>query len=124
MRCMTNADISLQVESWDIVGDTPAHTEGSILAAVDKAASCSPSILLLRHVEALASKAESGPRGRPPAIAKVLEDVVKALQKATEADGYPCILIGTTCDADAVPGEVLGVFKQEIELGVSRSKAL
>jgi peroxin-6 len=50
-----------------------------------------------------------------------LEDAVKALQKATEADGYPCILIGTTCGADAVPGEVLGVFKQEIELGVSAS---
>ena len=107
-----------QVESYDIVGDTPAHTEGSILASVEKAKSCSPSLLVIRHIEALSRKSESGPSGRPPAVVKVLEDAMTSLREASAESGWPSLLVGTTNDADATPGEVLGCFKQETEIGV------
>ena len=80
---------------------------------------CAPAALLLRHVEALSKKADSGAPGRPPAIVRVIEDAMNGLRTASGELGFPCLLIGTTGDADGTPGEVLGCFKQEVEIGVS-----
>lgn len=113
------AETDLQVDAFDIIGDSPQHTEGSILAALDKAKACSPSILLIKHIEILSKKSESGPMGRPPPIVKVLEDVLTALRDASAESGWPSVLIGTTSDVDATSGEILSCFKQEIEIGVS-----
>lgn len=121
---MLRSSLSSQIEAFDIVGDTPAHTEGSILAAVDKAKACSPSLLVIKHIDALSRKADSGTTERPPAIVKVLEDAMIALQEASAVTGWPSILVGTTSDVDAVPGEVLGCFKQEIEIGVRSENQL
>ncbi len=117
LRIVTQID--LQVDAFDIIGDTPAHTEGSILAAVEKTKACSPSLLVIRRIEALSRKAESGSSGRPPAIVKVLEDAMQSLREASAESGWPSLLLGTTGDFEAVPGEVLACFKQEIDIGVS-----
>lgn len=42
-----------------MVGDTDAVTEGTLQAIAEKAVSCAPSVLLLKHVEVLARKSES-----------------------------------------------------------------
>jgi peroxin-6 len=115
--CESVPDIR-QLDCYDIVGDTLATTQGSLLAAADKAKSCSPSILLLQHVEALARKSESTAMGKQPPIVKVLEELLGGMKKASAEVGWPCVLVGTTVDVDAVPGEVLGVFKQEIAIPV------
>jgi len=86
---------------------------------VEKVKACTPSILLIKHVEVLSKKAESGPSGRPPAIVKVLEDAMSALRQISGETGWPCLLLGTTSDVDATAAEVLGCFKQEIEITVS-----
>jgi peroxin-6 len=85
---------------------------------VEKVKACSPSILLIKHIEILSKKSENGPTSRPPAVVKVLEDSMAALREASGETGWPCLLLGTTSDIDATTGEVLGCFKQEIEIGV------
>lgn len=44
----------LQIDCYDIVGENDAQTEGTLRARFDKAENCSPCILILRHIEALA----------------------------------------------------------------------
>lgn len=112
--------IQMKVDCYDIIGDTPAVTSGTLLARLSKSISCSPSLLVLHHVEALSSKSDS-PLGRPPPIVKVLEEVIDGASQTSNSNSessssWPVIVIGTTADADAVPSEVLACFKQEIEL--------
>ena len=107
------------IECYDIIGDTASITEGTIRAQLDKAMSCAPSILLLKHLEALARKTESSSLGRPPAIVKVLEDSLSFLRQASMETQWPCIMIGTTAEEDGLPPEVLNCFKQDIVMSVS-----
>jgi peroxin-6 len=79
---------------------------------------CGPAILFLKHIEALAKKSESSATGKQPVIVTVLEDIMDQLRVASREIDWPCVLVGSTVDIDAIPGEVLGVFKQEIALGV------
>jgi peroxin-6 len=44
---------------------------------------------------------------------------VNALRAAAKETGWPCVLMGTVVDPDVVPGELLGVFKQDITISVS-----
>ena len=109
----------LQVECYDIVGESQATTEGTLLAQLEKARIAAPSILLLNHVEALAKKSESAATGKAPSIVNVLADVSDTLRRFGKVMGWPGVLIGSTADEDTVPKEILGVFKQEITLHVS-----
>lgn len=83
-----------------------------------KTKSCAPSLLLLKHVDVLAKKSESTATGKVPAIVKVLEDVLVELKVASGEAGWPCILVGTCADEDALLSEIGGVFKQDINLSV------
>ncbi|WRT70350.1 uncharacterized protein IL334_007348 [Kwoniella shivajii] len=103
----------VDVECYDIIGDSANVTSGSLLAKLEKAKLCSPSLLVLNHIEALAKKTESTVLGRPPAIVKVLEEIIKSA-KAT--DYWPVMVVGTTLEADSVPNELLGCFKQDVEI--------
>lgn len=108
------------MDCYDIIGDTPALTSGTLFARLSKSISCSPSLLVLHQVEALSSKSDS-PLGRPPAIVKVLEEVIDGARQISNSSSgsssnWPVIVVGTTANADAVPSEVLGCFKQEVEL--------
>ncbi|WVQ73021.1 hypothetical protein IAR50_002584 [Cryptococcus sp. DSM 104548] len=111
----------VDVECYDIVGDTPAVTAGTLQARLSKSQSCAPSILVLHHIEALASKADS-PLGRPPAIVKVVEDLLESAKKANSANGkegeevWPVVVMATTADSDSVPPALLACFKQDISL--------
>jgi len=53
-----------KVDCYEILDEAPATTEGTLLARLEKAQSCAPCILLLRHVEALGRKEASQKRGK------------------------------------------------------------
>lgn len=74
---------------------------------------------MIKHVEVLSKKSEPGSAGRPPAVVKVLEDAMNSLRQISGETGWPCLLLGTSSDVDATAGEILGCFKQEIEISVS-----
>lgn len=50
---------SVQLDCFDLLGETDIKTEGHLRSRIDKALSCSPCILLLRNIEALARKSQS-----------------------------------------------------------------
>lgn len=47
-----------QVDCYDVIGDTDAKTEGTLQARFERAASCSPCILLLKHIDAFAQSTQ------------------------------------------------------------------
>lgn len=115
----------MQVECYDIIGDTSAHLSGSLTAAAEKAVSAAPSILLLKHVEAVSQKNEApnAANKASPAV-KALEDVVQVLNGNRSGaddhgatDRWPSVLIGLT-EGELEAG-LAGLFKQEVELPVS-----
>nr|ODN94085.1 hypothetical protein L203_00260 [Cryptococcus depauperatus CBS 7841] len=105
----------VNVECWDIVGDTEAMTSGTLLARLAKAISCSPSILILHHIEALANKSDNS-LSRPPLIVKTVQEILRDAKKGSSEGGWPIIVLGTTSDADNIPIDLQGCFKQHIEL--------
>ncbi|WVR07789.1 hypothetical protein IAU60_004832 [Kwoniella sp. DSM 27419] len=105
----------IDVECYDIVGDTPAVTSGSLLARLDKAVACSPSLLVLHHIQALAKKSESTASGRAPPIIKVLEEITEGARVASMT-GWPIVLLATAEEGDSLPNELAGYFKQEITM--------
>ena len=109
----------IPVDAYDLIGETNNHLEGSLQAAMDKAASCSPSILLLLHIDALSRKTESTALGQSPPIVRILQDTQSKMRSVGMDTGFPLILMATTFDVDVLPGEVLTCFKQEIKLAVS-----
>lgn len=56
--------LTFKADCFSIIGDTDAVTEGTLQAIADKAVSCAPCVVLLKHIEALARKSESMASGQ------------------------------------------------------------
>ncbi|KDQ12329.1 hypothetical protein BOTBODRAFT_34616 [Botryobasidium botryosum FD-172 SS1] len=108
----------LEINCFDVVGESDTKTEGTLRARFEKAASCSPCILLLRHIDALATTSQTLETGREPAMTTVLPECIADLRQTWSLTGYPAIAIGTTSDAEHVPVSVLSAFKHEISFEV------
>lgn len=108
----------VEVPCYDIIGDTPQTTEGTLRARFEKVRQCAPSILLLTHLEAFAPPSGGGaaPPTRPPPIVKVIEDIIAEARKSAAECGQPIAVMGTTSAADTVPRDMLACFKHEIAL--------
>ncbi|RDX45475.1 AAA-domain-containing protein [Lentinus brumalis] len=104
----------LEVDCYDVIGDTDAKTEGTLQARFEKAASCSPCILLLKHIDAFAQSTQSQEPGKEPAIAEALRDCIAGLQPSWNLTGFPVLLFGTTDSHDRVPPKILSCFKHEV----------
>lgn len=55
-----------KVNCYDVVGDSDIKTEATLRARMERAADCSPCILLLRHIEALARNTQTLETGKGP----------------------------------------------------------
>ncbi|BGP43176.1 peroxisomal assembly protein [Rhodotorula kratochvilovae] len=105
----------LEVDCFDLLGESEAKTEGRLRAmAVEKALACAPVVLLLRNVEALARKSQAMETGQEPPMTTVLRDCFASIRDGWKASGHPVVVVATTTDVDKVPTGVLGLFKEEI----------
>ncbi|RPD65775.1 AAA-domain-containing protein [Lentinus tigrinus ALCF2SS1-7] len=104
----------LEVDCYDVIGETDAKTEGTLRARFEKASSCSPCILLLKHIDAFAQSTQNQEPGKEPAIAEALRDCINDLQPSWNLTGFPVLLFGTTDNHDRVPPKVLSCFKHEV----------
>ena len=52
------------LDCYDVIGDTDAKTEGTLQARFERAADCSPCILLLRHIDAFAQSTQAQEPGK------------------------------------------------------------
>lgn len=63
---------SRQINCYEVVGESPVKTEGTLRARFEQAAACSPCIFLLSHIEALARKSQELESGRGESSDQVL----------------------------------------------------
>ncbi|KAG8988842.1 peroxisomal assembly protein [Tulasnella sp. JGI-2019a] len=103
-----------EINSYDVVGESPVKTEGTLRARFDQAAACSPCIFLLSHIEALARKSQELESGREPPILPAIHECLEEIRRAWHDTGYPIILVATTSDVEHLPIGILGCFKHEI----------
>ncbi|KAI8968503.1 P-loop containing nucleoside triphosphate hydrolase protein [Mycotypha africana] len=101
---------------YDVVSDTDAKTEAHLRAKFDKAAALAPCIVLIRHMEGLATKSAAVESGQEPLLATVLQQCMQDINTAHKTTGYPVMVIATTGDIDALPSSILSCFRHEIAL--------
>lgn len=53
-----------QVNCYDIVGETDVKTEGTLRARIERAGACTPCVMLLRNIDALAKTGQALETGR------------------------------------------------------------
>ena len=109
----------LEINCYDFVGETDVKTEANLRARFEKAVSCAPCILLLRHIDALARKSAALESGQEPAIANTLKDCIEQLHESLKTSGHPTMLVGTTGDVEKIPPSVVAQFKHELLIEVS-----
>lgn len=108
----------IEVNCFDVLGDTDTQTEGTLRARFESAASCGPAVLVLYNVDALARKSQAVETGQEPAMSNVLRDCIEKLKvKVASTTPYqPVAVFGTTSDAEKCPDGVLACFKHEIAI--------
>lgn len=65
-----------------MISDTDVRTEGILRSRFDKAIECSPSILLLKNIDALARKSQALETGQEPTMVGILNDCIEGLKKS------------------------------------------
>lgn len=63
LNCHFNI-VFIQINCYDVIGENDVKTEGTLRARFEKAGSCSPCILVLRHLDALAQTTQSPESGK------------------------------------------------------------
>ncbi|TFK42849.1 P-loop containing nucleoside triphosphate hydrolase protein [Crucibulum laeve] len=103
-----------EVNCYDIIGDNDANTEATLRVRFDQAKSCSPCMLILRHLEALSTTTQIVEPGKDSTMAAAIKECVFDVQQSWKVTGYPVLILGTTCDPASVPVGILSCFKHEI----------
>lgn len=108
----------IEVNCFDVLGDTDTHTEGVLRAKFESAASCGPAILALYNVDALAKKSQAVETGQEPAMSNILRDCIEKLRIKvnTTKPFQPVAVFGTSGDPDKCPDGILASFKHEIAI--------
>lgn len=110
----------IEINCFDILGDSDTQTEGVLRARMETAASCGPAILLLQNIDALARKSQAMETGQEPAMSHVLRSCVEKLKGTVGQSHRPVAVFGTTSDPDKCPNGILATFKHEISIDVSQ----
>ena len=124
------------MDCYDLIGENDAKTEGTLQARFERASSCSPCILLLRHIDAFAQSTQGQEPGKgsplispttqhsdanttlEPAVAEAIRDCIAGLQPSWNLTGFPVLLFGTTDIPERVPPKILSCFKHEVAFEV------
>ncbi|KAG6845032.1 hypothetical protein H0H87_001369 [Tephrocybe sp. NHM501043] len=104
----------LQINCYDLIGESDTKTEGTLRARFDKAKECSPCVLLLHHIEAFSQSTQAPEPGKEPAIANALKECIADAQDDWKMTGYPVVILGTTSQPSRVPSSILTSFKHEV----------
>ncbi|KIM80937.1 hypothetical protein PILCRDRAFT_72673 [Piloderma croceum F 1598] len=104
----------LEINCYDVIGENDAETEGTLRARFEKAGSCSPCVLILRYVEALAQTTQSLENGKESVVENILRECFSDLQNTWRSTGYPVLVFGTAAETGRIPPGVLSCFKHEV----------
>ncbi|KND01806.1 AAA family ATPase peroxin 6 [Spizellomyces punctatus DAOM BR117] len=106
----------LEVNAYDIIGDTDAKTESFLQIQFEKAAATAPCVLIIRHVDALAKKpgAAAAEPGDEPTVTKVLSECLTMISESFKTSGHVVMVVGTTADLDKIPTGMQALFRHHL----------
>ncbi|KAI0272129.1 AAA-domain-containing protein [Russula aff. rugulosa BPL654] len=104
-----------EANCYDFLGENDTKTEGLLRVRFEQATSCSPCILVMRHLEAFTQTTQPAEPGKDPAIVNVIKELFQDLYGSWRLTGYPILVFGTTHEPSRVPSSLLPCFKHEIE---------
>ncbi|THG96832.1 hypothetical protein EW026_g5078 [Hermanssonia centrifuga] len=104
----------LEINCYDMIGESDVQTEGFLRARFEKATTCSPCFFILRHIDSLAQTSQSSDSTKAPAVADILSECIESLQEAWALSGFPVIVIGITDHPDQASPQILACFKHTI----------
>lgn len=105
----------LEVDCFNLIGENDAKTEGTLRVRFEQASTCSPCILVLRNIEALAQTTQPLEAGMEPAIVNALRECITESAQSWKITGFPVVVAATSNDISRVPPSILSCFKHEVE---------
>ncbi|KAI0003309.1 P-loop containing nucleoside triphosphate hydrolase protein [Russula compacta] len=103
-----------ETNCYDFLGENDTKTEGLLRARFEQATSCSPCVLVMRHLEAFTQTTQPAEPGKDPAIVNVIKELFQDLYGSWRLTGYPILVFGTTTEPGRVPPSLLSCFKHEV----------
>ncbi|KAI0253906.1 AAA-domain-containing protein [Lactifluus subvellereus] len=104
-----------EVNCYDFLGENDTKTEGLLRARFEQATSCSPCVLVMRHLEAFTQTTQPAEPGKDPAIVSVIKESSQDLYGSWRLTGYPILVFGTTTAVGQVPPSLVSCFKHEVD---------
>ncbi|KAH9001680.1 AAA-domain-containing protein [Lactarius akahatsu] len=104
-----------EVNCYDFLGENDTKTEGLLRARFEQATSCSPCVLVMRHLEAFAQTTQPAEPGKDPVIVNVIKELFQDLYGSWRLTGYPILVFGTTTEPCRVPPSLVSCFKHEVD---------
>ncbi|KAI0259961.1 P-loop containing nucleoside triphosphate hydrolase protein [Gloeopeniophorella convolvens] len=104
-----------EVNCYDFLGENDSKTEGLLRARFEQATSCSPCVLVMRHLDAFTQSTQPAEPGKDPAIVNVLKELFQDLYGSWRLTGYPILVFGTTTEPGRVPPNLVSCFKHEVD---------
>ncbi|KAF7295187.1 AAA domain-containing protein [Mycena indigotica] len=104
----------MEINCYDIVGESEVKTEGTLRARFEKLEECSPCILFLRHIDAFIQTTQNLEPGKDLPIVNVLQECIGNLQSSWRLAGQPALVFGSTHESDRLPIQLVASFKHDI----------
>ncbi|KAH9056622.1 AAA-domain-containing protein [Lactarius vividus] len=104
-----------EVNCYDFLGENDTKTEGLLRVRFEQATSCSPCVLVMRHLEAFAQTTQPAEPGKDPVIVNVIKELFQDLYGSWRLTGYPILVFGTTTEPGRVPPNLVSCFKHEVD---------
>ncbi|KZT37002.1 AAA-domain-containing protein [Sistotremastrum suecicum HHB10207 ss-3] len=105
-----------EINCYDLIGDTDVKTAAMLQVRFEKASSCSPSILLLRNVEAFSRSQSSTHSGHDSILLHALQECIEQLHNSRSLSGSPTPVVATCSTSDEGTNQLLSCFKHELNL--------
>ncbi|KXN87722.1 Peroxisomal biogenesis factor 6 [Leucoagaricus sp. SymC.cos] len=105
----------LEVDCFNLIGENDTKTEATLQVRFEQAGTCSPCILALRNIEALAQTTQPLGAGKEPAIVNALKEYIRESAQSWKITGFPVVVLATSNDTSRVPTSILSCFKHEVE---------
>ncbi|CAB4011687.1 peroxisome assembly factor 2-like, partial [Paramuricea clavata] len=101
----------VEVNCYEIVGDTTASTEARMRNSFHKAFSCAPCILLLSNIHCLGKNKDN--HDKEPRIITTLMINLQQIQRVSQ---YPVLVLGTTSNIQSMTSDLRSCFLDEFEI--------
>ncbi|TDL25074.1 AAA-domain-containing protein [Rickenella mellea] len=103
-----------EINCYEVAGESGVKTEGILRANFEKASACSPCMMLLQNIDAFVQTTQFLDEMKENSIVHVLKECINDLCIDWKCSGFPVLVVGTTCNSEQIPSNLLSVFKQEI----------